>query len=71
MQPSKKDTKISSADDLAKTSKHGDIELDDKELEQVSGGKKNVANDFENLVPDLTGIPLDEVLVDVDMLERH
>jgi bacteriocin-like protein len=44
MQPSKKDTKISSADNLAKTSKHGDIELDDKELEQVSGGKKNIAN---------------------------
>jgi bacteriocin-like protein len=44
MQPSKKNAKISFADDLAKTSKSGDIELDDKELEQVSGGKKHVAN---------------------------
>jgi len=43
MQPSKKNAKISSADDLAKTSKSGDIELDDKELEEVSGGK-HVAN---------------------------
>jgi bacteriocin-like protein len=43
MQPSKNDTNISSADELAKTTKNGDIELEDKELEQVSGGK-NVAN---------------------------
>jgi bacteriocin-like protein len=43
MQPSKKTAKISSAADLAKTSKSGDIELDDKELEEVSGGK-HVAN---------------------------
>jgi hypothetical protein len=42
--PNKKDTKISSADDLARTSQSGDIELEDKDLEQVSGGKKNVAN---------------------------
>ena len=41
--PNKKGTKISSADDLARTSKSGDIELEDKELEQVSGGK-NIAN---------------------------
>ena len=43
MQPSKKTAKISSADDLTKVSKSGDVELDDQELEQVSGGK-NVAN---------------------------
>jgi hypothetical protein len=42
-QPSKSDTKISSADDLAKTTKSGDIELEDKELERISGGK-HVAN---------------------------
>jgi bacteriocin-like protein len=34
----KKDTKISSADDLTKTSKRGDIELDEEELKRVSGG---------------------------------
>jgi len=43
IQPSKKNTKISSADDLARTSNRGDVELDDKDLEEVSGGK-NVAN---------------------------
>jgi bacteriocin-like protein len=36
--PKRKNTKISSADDLTKTGKSGDIELDEKELEQVSGG---------------------------------
>jgi bacteriocin-like protein len=44
IQPSKKNAKISSADNLTKTSKSGDVELDDKELEEVSGGKKNIAN---------------------------
>ena len=39
MQPSKNDTKISSADDLAKTTKGDDVELEDKELERISGGK--------------------------------
>jgi hypothetical protein len=38
MEPKKKDTKISSADDLTKTSKSGEIELDEEELKRVSGG---------------------------------
>jgi hypothetical protein len=38
VQPNKKDTKISSADDLTKTSKTGDVELDEEELKRVSGG---------------------------------
>jgi hypothetical protein len=37
-EPSKKGTKISPADDLTKTSKSGDIELDEEELKRVSGG---------------------------------
>jgi hypothetical protein len=36
--PKKKDTKISSPDDLTKTNKTGDIELDEEELKRVSGG---------------------------------
>jgi hypothetical protein len=36
--PKKKDTKISSADELIKTGKTGDIELDEEELKRVSGG---------------------------------
>jgi hypothetical protein len=36
-EPNKKDTKISSADDLTKT-KSGDVELDEEELRRVSGG---------------------------------
>jgi hypothetical protein len=36
--PKKKGTKISTADDLTKTSKRGDIELEEEELERVSGG---------------------------------
>ena len=36
--PKKKDTKISSADDLIKAGKSGDIELDEEELKRVSGG---------------------------------
>ena len=35
---SEKETKISPADDLTKTSKSGDIELDEEELKRVSGG---------------------------------
>jgi hypothetical protein len=31
-------TKISPADDLTKTSKSGDIELDEEELKRVAGG---------------------------------
>ncbi len=38
VEPKRKDTKISSADDLIKTSKSGDIELDEEELKRVSGG---------------------------------
>jgi bacteriocin-like protein len=49
MQPSKQDAKISSADDLATTSKHGDIELDDKELERVSGGKQIAGIKYEDI----------------------
>ena len=37
-EPSKKGTKISPADDLIKTSKSGDVELDEEELKRVSGG---------------------------------
>jgi bacteriocin-like protein len=36
--PKKKDMKVSSADDLTKTSKGGDIELDEEELKRVTGG---------------------------------
>ena len=42
MQPSKND-KISSAEDLAKTTKTFDVELEDKDLEWITGGK-NIAN---------------------------
>jgi len=36
--PSKKDPKISSADDLVKTTKSGDVQLSEEELGQVTGG---------------------------------
>jgi len=36
--PSKKDPQISSADDLAKTTTKGDVELSEEELKRVSGG---------------------------------
>jgi len=38
--PSKKDPKISSADDLTKTTKKSDVELNEEELKRVSGGLK-------------------------------
>ena len=38
LDPSKKDPKISSADDLAKTSNKSDVELKEEELKRVSGG---------------------------------
>jgi hypothetical protein len=41
-EPSKKGTKISPADDLIKTGKSGDIELDEEELKRVTGGKTPV-----------------------------
>jgi hypothetical protein len=40
-EPSKKGAKISPADDLTKTSKSGDIELDEEELRRVSGGSSD------------------------------
>jgi len=36
--PGKKDGPISSADDLVKTTKKGDVELSEKELEKATGG---------------------------------
>jgi hypothetical protein len=39
IEPHTKKSKISSADDLVKTSKSGDIELDEQDLKQVTGGK--------------------------------
>jgi bacteriocin-like protein len=36
--PKKKDSKISSADDLTKTSKKSDVELSEEELKRVTGG---------------------------------
>jgi hypothetical protein len=41
--PSKKDAKISSADDLVKTSKKGEVELSENELEKATGGAGTVA----------------------------
>ena len=38
--PSKKRATISSADDLVKTTKSGDVELSEEELKRVSGGAK-------------------------------
>jgi hypothetical protein len=38
--PSKKDTTISSADDLVKTTKSGYVELTEEGLKRVSGGSK-------------------------------
>jgi hypothetical protein len=36
--PSKKDSQLSSADDLAKTSKKSDVELTEEELKRATGG---------------------------------
>jgi len=36
--PKAKDPKVSSADDLTKTSKKGDVELTEEELNRASGG---------------------------------
>ena len=38
--PGKKDTTISSADDLVKTTKSGEVELTEEGLKRVSGGQK-------------------------------
>jgi len=50
--PSKKDTTISSADDLTKTTNKGDVELTEGELKRVIGGGKqdSVAGTFEKKV---------------------
>ena len=42
--PSKKDTIISSADDLVKTTKSGDVELTEEGLKGVSGGRPQKAD---------------------------
>jgi hypothetical protein len=47
--PSKKDATISSADDLVKTTKSGDVELSEEELNRVTGGDA-VAGTFEKKV---------------------
>ena len=39
--PNKKDATISSADDLVKTSKKGDLELTEEELKRVRGGVRD------------------------------
>jgi hypothetical protein len=39
--PNKKNMKISSADNLTKTRKSGDVELEEKELTRVAGGLKH------------------------------
>jgi hypothetical protein len=51
--PSKKDATISSADDLTKTTKKGDVELNEEELKRVTGGNISqdaVAGTFEKKV---------------------
>jgi hypothetical protein len=40
--PGNKDTTISSADDLVKTTKSGHVELTEEELKRASGGLANV-----------------------------
>jgi hypothetical protein len=39
--PSSRDPKVSSADDLTKTSKKGDVELTEEELNKVAGGRSS------------------------------
>jgi bacteriocin-like protein len=46
--PSSKDPKISSADDLTKTTNKGDVELSEEELKRVTGG--TVAGTFDSRV---------------------
>jgi len=48
--PSKKDATISSADDLVKTTKSGDVELSEEELKRVVGGTDAVAGDLSATV---------------------
>jgi len=49
--PSNKDPKISSADDLVKTTNKGDVELSEEELKRVSGGAK-VSVEYKEQKPD-------------------
>jgi hypothetical protein len=44
--PSKNDATISSADDLVKTTKSGDVELNEEQLNRVTGGKGTQAVEF-------------------------
>jgi hypothetical protein len=55
LMPNKKDAKISSAVYLTKTVKSGDVRLDDKELNWVSGGVV-----VEKIGPDL-GLHVDDI----------
>ena len=41
--PNRKETKISSADDLIKTTKKGDVELTEEELKRATGGTVKTA----------------------------
>lgn len=43
--PNSKDTTISSADNLVKTTKNGDIELTEAELKRVAGGRADASLD--------------------------
>jgi bacteriocin-like protein len=52
--PSKKDTTISSADDLVKTNK-ADVELSEEELKRVSGGLKDPTITVRNTGKSQTG----------------
>jgi bacteriocin-like protein len=45
--PKKKDPQISSADDLTKTTKKGDVELTEEELKRVSGGGLNIKTNIK------------------------
>jgi bacteriocin-like protein len=47
--PSKKDTTISSTDDLTKTTKKGDVELTENELAHVSGGVFTVSTHMRRI----------------------
>ncbi len=47
--PSKKDATISSADDLAKTTKSGDVELSEEELKRVAGGTESLSLNFTKI----------------------
>jgi bacteriocin-like protein len=50
--PNKKDPKITSADDLTKTTNKGDVELSEEELKRVSGG--NITLNFSKVKVDYT-----------------